>query len=76
MPCKRMSPVLTALESEYANRVYIAKINVAYERDLVETYQVRSAPTFLFFKNGEVVERLSGVRKREELEQIINSYLD
>ncbi|MBQ7841172.1 MAG: thioredoxin family protein [Lachnospiraceae bacterium] len=73
VPCKRMSPVLAALEKQYPDEVYIAKVNVAYEGELVEKYQIRSAPTFLFFKNGEVVERFSGVRKKEELEQIIEA---
>lgn len=73
VPCKKMSPVLSALEKQYPEGVYITKVNVAYESELVEEYQIKSAPTFLFFKNGELVERLSGARKKEELEKIIES---
>lgn len=73
VPCKRMSPVLAALEKQYSENLYIAKVNVAYEKKLTEEYQVKSTPTFLFFKNGEVVERFSGVRKKEELEQLIEA---
>lgn len=73
VPCKRMSPVLTALENQYQDDISVVKVNVAYEGELVEEYQIRSAPTFLFFRNGEVVDRLSGVRKKEELEQIIEA---
>lgn len=71
VPCKRMSPVLAALEKQYPGDLYIAKVNVAYEKELVEKYQIQSTPTLLFFKNGELVERLSGAKKKEELEQII-----
>ena len=71
VPCKRMSPVLAALEKQYPEGLYIAKVNIAYEKELTEEYQVRSTPTFLFLKNGEVVERFSGARKKEELEQLI-----
>lgn len=73
VPCKRMSPVLSALENQYTDSIYVAKVNVAYEKELVEEYEVRSTPTFLLFRNGEVVERFSGAKKKEELEQIIES---
>ncbi|MGN1346784.1 MAG: thioredoxin family protein [Eubacteriales bacterium] len=74
IPCKRMSPVLAALEEEYGSEVYIAKVNVAYEKELTGEYGILSAPTFLIFKNGELVERISGVKKKEELEQLIEAY--
>lgn len=73
VPCKRMSPVLAALESKYEDELFIAKVNVAYEQELVAEYQIQSTPTFIFFKNGKVVERISGARKKEELEQIIEA---
>ena len=70
-----MSPVLSALENQYTDNLNIVKVNVQYEDKLVEEYGIRSTPTFLFIKNGEVVERVSGARKKEELEQIIQSNL-
>lgn len=74
VPCKRMAPVLTTLENQYADDIFIAKVNVAYDRELVERYGVTSAPTFLFFRDGEVVEQFSGVKRKEELEQIIEAH--
>ena len=50
-------------------------MNVAYESELVKEYRVTAAPTFLLFKNGSEVERFSGVRKKEELEEIINAHI-
>lgn len=73
VPCKRMSPILTALENQYQGELYVAKVNIAYEKELVEEYQVRSTPTFVFFKDGNVVEQFNGIRKKEELEQIIEA---
>ncbi|MBQ8559148.1 MAG: thioredoxin family protein [Tyzzerella sp.] len=71
IPCKRMLPILSALEKQYTEELYVAKVNVAYEEELVEKYQVRSTPTFLIFKNGQLVEQFSGVKTQEELEEII-----
>lgn len=70
-PCKRMSPVLSALEEKYSEGVRITKVNAEYEPELAEEYYITSTPTFLLFKNGEITERLTGARKKEELEQII-----
>ncbi len=75
VPCKRMVPVITAVESDYPEGLLVAKVNVAFDSELVEEYNVTSAPTFLFFKNGEEVERFSGVLKKDELEAKINSHL-
>lgn len=75
VPCKRMSPILSALENQYPETLYVAKVNVAYEKELVEEYGIRSTPTFLLFKNGEIAERFSGVKKKEDLEKIIEENL-
>jgi thioredoxin 1 len=71
VPCKRMSPVLAELEEERAGQVKVYKVNIAYETDLVEQYGVRSAPTFVLFKDGAEVARLNGVVKKADLESLI-----
>lgn len=71
VPCKRMSPVLAELEEEYAGKVYIGKVNIAYEDELVQKYEVSSVPAFLVFQNGQEKQRLTGVQKKTDLAQII-----
>lgn len=73
VPCKRMSPILTALGEQYSEGVYIAKVNAAHDPGLVAEYDITATPTFLLFKNGGIVERFTGARKKEELEQIIEA---
>lgn len=68
-----MSPVLSELEEQYHGAVFVAKVNAAYEKELVDEYAVRSAPTLIFFKNGDVAEIISGAIKKDELEQLIES---
>ena len=63
VPCKRMVPVLAQLEQKYGEQIFIGKVNVAYEQDLVEKYKVMSAPTLIFLKDGEVLEKLTGAKK-------------
>ena len=71
VPCKRMSPVLAELEESYAGKLYVGKVNIAYESELVEKYEVSSAPTFVFFKDGKEIQRLTGVQKKADLEKFI-----
>lgn len=73
VPCKKMSPVLAALEAQYEGAVSIIKVNAAYERELTEEYGIKSSPTFLFFRDGKLTERFSGVRKKEELAALIEA---
>lgn len=75
MPCKRLSPVLAELEENYSDKLYIGKVNIAYEADLIAKYEVQAAPTLVFFKNGNEVERKVGYVKKADLEQIINANL-
>ena len=73
VPCRRMSPILAELEERYP-ALYLGKINIAAERELIEQYGVRSAPTLIFFKNGSELVRLTGVQQRQKLEQLIAQY--
>ena len=73
VPCKRMVPILTQIESEYPEGLFVAKVNVAYDGELVEKYGVSASPTFVFFKNGEEIERIVGAVKKETIEDVIKS---
>lgn len=71
VPCKRLSPVLFALEEEYAEKLKIVKININFDSELAEKYEVQVAPTLVFFKNGEEVSRLRGAVKQAEIKEVI-----
>lgn len=71
VPCKRLSPVLFALEEEYAEKLKIVKININFDSELAEKYEVQAEPTLVFFKNGEEVSRLRGAVKQAEIKEVI-----
>ncbi len=75
VPCKRMSPILAELEEVYAGSLFVGKVNIAYETELVERYQVQTTPTFLLIRQGEVADRFSGAVKKAELEEKIKLLL-
>ena len=63
--------VLFALEEEYAEKLKIVKININFDSELAEKYEVQAAPTLVFFKNGEEVSRLRGAVKQAEIKEVI-----
>ena len=67
-PCKAMNPAIEAFAAENENAVRVAKVNVDDHPELAAQYQVRSVPTLLFFKDGEVVGRSSGAMSKSQLE--------
>jgi thioredoxin 1 len=75
VPCKRMSPVVAELEEEFAGAVAVGKVNIAYDTELTERYEVSSAPTFLVFKNGEIAARAVGAQKKADLKALLEQHL-
>ncbi|MFN0127779.1 MAG: thioredoxin [Verrucomicrobiales bacterium] len=72
-PCKMLSPVLDELAEELGDKVKIAKVNVDDNRDLAIQYGVKSIPMLLFFKNGEIKEKVVGLMPKESLAQKLNA---
>lgn len=72
-PCKMLAPVVEALATEYEGKVKIGKLNVDQAPDIAEAYNVMSIPTLLFFKQGEVVNKIVGVVSKAELEQALKA---
>ena len=62
VPCKTIAPVLEKLADRYAGRVAVVKIEAESSPESVSRLRVRSVPTVVAFRNGEEIERLTGVR--------------
>ena len=70
-PCRMLSPTVDELAETYADKIDVVKCNVDDCQDIAMEYGIRSIPTLLFFKNGEVVERSVGAVPRQEIVDII-----
>lgn len=66
-PCRTQLPILDQVAADIGEDAIVAKINVDQEQALAQAFQVRSIPTLLLFKGGEVVMRYTGVTSRAEL---------
>ena len=74
-PCRMISPVLAELAEEYRDKIVVAKVNVDFEPDLAEKYNVTGIPLLGVFKNGEMVKQLVGARPKAALVTELAEYL-
>ena len=59
-PCRMVGPVVEELAKEYDGKAVVGKVNVDENAQVSMKYGIRSIPTILFFKNGQLVDRSVG----------------
>lgn len=74
-PCRMVSPIMDELAEDYAGRVNIGKMNVDENNDIVAQYGIRNIPTVLFFKNGELVDKIVGAVPKDKFVAKIEAML-
>ena len=74
-PCRMIAPVVEELAKEYLGRVVFGKMNVDENRDTSARYGVMSIPTLLFFKNGELMDQITGALPKQALEERIRKII-
>ena len=72
-PCRAISPVVEELEGEYPEKVKFVKMNVDENPGTPSKYGIRAIPTLILFKNGEVVDQVTGAVSKSNLKEMIDS---
>lgn len=70
-PCRNQEPILEQLNSEIGDTTAIGSVDVDNDPDLARRFGVRSVPTLLIFKNGELIEKLVGLQTAAKLQESI-----
>jgi thioredoxin 1 len=74
-PCRMIGPAVEELHTEYADRAVIGKVNVDHNSGVASQFGVRSIPTILFIKNGEVVDKSVGAVPKATLAAKLDAIL-
>lgn len=74
-PCRAIAPIIKELAAQYGDRVKIVKMNIDENPNTPGSYGVRAIPTVLAFKNGVVVEQITGARPRAAFEGMVEKLL-
>jgi len=74
-PCMAISPLVEQLAGEFGDKIKFVKCNVDNNPISPGKYGIRSIPTLMFFKDGNVVEQVIGIVAKSKLEEVINKIL-
>jgi len=74
-PCKAIGPVVEELSESFGEQIKFTKCNVDNNPVTPGKYGIKAIPTLIFFKDGNVVEQITGMVAKSKLEDAINSML-
>ena len=74
-PCKMVSPIVEELASEYAGKLKVGKCDVDSNQSIAVKYGIRSIPTLLIFKGGEVVQQMIGASPKHVIKAKVDEVL-
>jgi thioredoxin 1 len=74
-PCRMLSPVIEELAEAYEGKAVIAKVNTDEAPEVAAQFGIRSIPTVLFFKDGELVDQMIGANPKPAYEQKLDALI-
>mgnify|MGYP000857489860 FL=1 len=74
-PCRMVAPIIDELAQDFDGRANICKVNTDEQQDLAVKYGIRSIPTILIMKDGEIVDQVVGASSKQALSDKINHHI-
>lgn len=74
-PCRVLGPTVDEVAAEYGDKAVVAKCNVDDCEEVSYRFGIRNIPTLIFCKNGEIVDRMTGVVSKQEIEAKLDSLM-
>src|SRR5712692_7913496 len=74
-PCRAIAPTLAQIAQEYSGKLKIVKLNVDENMNSSSRFNVRSIPTLLVFKGGQVADQIVGAVPKEQIEKVLARHL-
>ncbi|MBR0180699.1 MAG: thioredoxin [Prevotella sp.] len=74
-PCRMVGPVISKLAEKYDGKIVVGKCDVEDNEDLASEFGIRNIPTILFFKGGEVVDKVVGAQSEAKLDEKFQTLL-
>ena len=71
-PCLRLAPTIEKIATDYVGKVKVGKVNTDANHGVSMKYGISSIPTVILFKNGEVVQRIVGLRGEREFKAVLD----
>ena len=74
-PCKMVSPLIDQLADEFEGKIKVSKLDLDSNKAVAKRFGIKSIPAVMFFKNGELMDTLTGVKPYSTFKETADSYL-
>jgi len=74
-PCRMIAPVVEEMAKEFAGRAKVVKLNSDENQRVPSQFQIQGIPTLLFFKNGQLVDRVVGAVPKQHIVQKLQQFI-
>ena len=74
-PCRMVGPVISELAAQYDGKIAVGKCDVEENEELAVEFGIRNIPTILFFKGGQIVDKVVGAQSEAKLDEKFQSIL-
>jgi len=74
-PCRMVGPIISELAQEYDGKITVGKCDVEENEELAVEFGIRNIPTILFFKDGQLVDKLVGAQPKAKLQEKFQALL-
>ncbi len=74
-PCKAIGPLVEKLAASYGDQIIFAKCNADDNPETTGKFGIKSIPTLLFFKDGEVFDKIVGMTNQAKIEEVLKKIL-
>ena len=71
-PCRMMGPAVESIAADYAGRAKVGKLNVDQNQSVASRYNIRSIPTLLLFKNGQIQDQIIGAKPKDFIARLLD----
>ena len=74
-PCRQVAPRIEAVQKQYAGKMHVFRVNIDQDKDTAAFYSIEAIPTLIFFKDGEVQQRIVGAVSEQTISAVIKKLL-
>lgn len=74
-PCRMVGPVISELAEEYDGRIAVGKCDVEDNEELAAEFGIRNIPTILFFRNGQLIDKVVGAQPKAKIQEKFEALL-
>ncbi len=76
MPCKMLAPTIDEIAAENAGKVKVGKVDTDTNRDISLKLGISAIPTLVLFKNGEMADKIVGMKQKSDIQNSLDNLID